>query len=146
MIPTSSPGTVPPSRWRRSLLAFVLAPPLGMAVYGVLFGLTFVVAGGAKDGPEILGAILGGPIFLVLFGSLFAYFGALIFGIPIWLMLRRTRSEHSINYAILGFLAGLLIPPIKNGGLLLGPSSLENGIGGLLVMLSFWWIACGRRR
>ena len=138
---------------RRSAAAFVLAPPLGAGAYTVLFGLASWAGNpAARDVVGDLGSIgaiiVGVPMLAIagmIFGSIAAYPGMLLFGLPCWIVMRGWRGEFGLGYALHGAAGGALFPEYKTGWTIFGePYWLHNAIAGALVLYIFWRIAVER--
>jgi hypothetical protein len=147
MIPASSD-------LRRSLVGFVVAPPLGAGTYSILITIAFSGLRLATGEAELPAGLVGIPIAGLLlifmgllgtfFGSPLAYFGMLLVGLPSWFLLRYTNKESGIAYAFLGFLGGGVAMPKIWGGSGSDPWELwriHGAIAGCIVLTIFWKIA-----
>lgn len=129
---------------RRSILGFVVAPPLGVAAYVLTYFLIACVYS-AFDRSMLASTMFYSMVVLVM-GPIIAFVGLTVVGIPSWLFLRRFDLESSYAYALIGAAGGFFVPTAKIDHFMIfsEPSALHNAAAGGLVMLVFWSFAKSR--
>ncbi|HEX3528921.1 MAG TPA: hypothetical protein VH988_17825 [Thermoanaerobaculia bacterium] len=91
---------------------------------------------------ELLGTIIRVAIYFLSFGLPIAYFGTLVVGLPIYLLLRRANLHCLWIVAATGFGVPFVFTWLghaKNIIPALSPTFL--GVNGLAVSIVFWWLA-----
>lgn len=125
----------------RVATATLIAPPVAMALYGVLASVVLSESGNRAS---TLGQVLSMTLMACLYGSGLAYLGMFLVGLPTFLGLRALGAQRGVAYIIVGagFLPLLLV--LKSGGLP-GHSApvLLATMPGLLVA-GCWWLFASR--
>jgi hypothetical protein len=120
-------------RMRRRILAALLAPPLAMIVYGSMAPLWF--------GPGSPSQVLGMTAMMAGIGSLFAYGGMLVVGVPANLMLSSLGAERGIAYLAIGAASLPVALTLSDGSLpTIGQFTLAAAPGSLVAGI-LWFIA-----
>ncbi|MCW2395158.1 CBS-domain-containing membrane protein [Sphingobium sp. B1D7B] len=124
-------------------MAFVIAPPAGLAAYLVIYLLVASMKSVLAQSASALAGAMFYSMVAIVMGPVLAFIGFAIVGFPSWLLLRSLKAESGYAYALIGLVGGWHIPAAKiNGFTLLGePVALHNALAGCLVMLFFWRIA-----
>lgn len=129
----------------RSVLAFLASPAPAALLHAILVALWPRPGAGINQHPA--------SMFVVI--CLFHYALGLVLGVPLYLALRKRRSQRVFAYALAGT-AIVLIPlgiligwTLAHRGMPLMPTVngvLRFGFGGLLTGATFWFVARPDRR
>ena len=117
----------------RRVLAAIAAPPLAMALYGLMAPFWF----GSGSSVQIVGMTL----IMVAIGSLFAYVGMLIVGLPANVGLRSLKAERGIVYILIGAVSLPILLAIKDPSAPTFAQMTLAATPGALVAGLWWHIA-----
>jgi hypothetical protein len=120
----------------RRVQAAIVAPPLAMALYGLMMPLWF--GNGSTE------QAIGMAVMVVGIGSLFAYVGMLVVGVPANLALKSLKAERGIAYVLIGALS---VPIALTFNDATAPRfeqlTLAAAPGALVAAL--WWLIASRK-
>ena len=108
---------------RRTILAFLVAPPLGIAsgfLIEILYGMLFSKLKGG-DGLEAIAGVL----LMLVYCTAVAYLCELTLGIGAWIAFKHFGIRSPISFAAAGAAMGLLVMSV------LGRGELPNGVAWL---------------
>lgn len=135
----------------RRVVAFFLAPPLGAGAYALLFALELRISKFTPGDLEIgfsfsdAAMIIVYGFFGAFFGSVIAYPGMILFGLPLMFILRWADVETAYSYALGGAIAGFVMSRtlLRNDQMSVfgEPGELHHALAGGCVMWIFWMIA-----
>ena len=124
----------------RVAIATLAAPPLAMAVCGIVVSVAFSkTAGGALT----LGKVIGTTS---LYGSVFAYLVIALVGLPTFLVLKGIDAQRGVAYLFVGTISLPLLLSLKSAGL---PShdivaSLFLAATPGCLVAGCWWLLASR--
>jgi len=125
---------VPPIK--RRILAALLAPPLAMALYGLMTPIWF--GGGTME------QIVGMAVIAVGFGSLFGYLGMILVGLPANIALKTLKAERGMVYLVIGAVSLPLVLAYRDQSMpTVAQLTLAAAPGGLVAGL--WWLISTRK-
>lgn len=128
-----------PTIWRVALAAIV-APPLAMAIYGVVLSMALEPIAH----PITLDQVLGMMAYTCLYGSILSYLGLALVGLPTFCILKWVDAQRGIAYLLIGALSLPVLITLRSGEL---PTHLAQFVvltaSGCLVA-GAWWLLASR--
>lgn len=126
--------------WETAIVGAGLGPPLVITLYT---GLGVLEAVSENAHPWKIENLVAGLLFG---GTLIAWLGAFLLGLPLWALLKWLKFERGIVFGLVGFVAAFSMT--RNGSEFLFSSQLGRyaaGLLGFLVAIACWLIASSPR-
>ena len=129
-----------PSLGKR-LAGALVAPPLAMALFGLIVAIWSSWFSGAGSVDMVVGMVLA----FTLYGSMIAYAGILLVALPANMLLNGLNAERGIAYVLLGAAGGLIPILALQRGLAMPdlPLALFLALPGALTA-ALWWLIASR--